>query len=152
MESLCLNRTIFVFTTSGTRLPEIAPMVEAYMQRYGYECATEVIHDPKQTALVQFLKLPGETSYLEFVAPDGPGSKLTATTKRGGGLHHLCYSAAWLEEAIEHLEANGMKLFSDPKPAVAFAGRRICWLLGADQLPIELVERRNDEDACVPGL
>jgi methylmalonyl-CoA/ethylmalonyl-CoA epimerase len=35
---------------------------------------------------------------------------------------------------------------------VAFAGRRICWLLGADQLPVELVERRDDMDACVPGL
>lgn len=122
------------------------------MQRYGYERATEIIHDPQQTALVQFLKLPGETALLEFVAPDGPGSKLTATVKRGGGLSHLCYSAGRLEEAIEHLEASGMKLISDPKPAVAFAGRRICWLLGPDQLPIELVERRNDEDACVPGL
>ena len=136
----------------GYATAEIAPVVETYVQRYGYERSTEVIHDPKQTALVQFLKLPGETSYLEFVAPDGPGSKLTAVVKRGGGLNHLCYSAGRLEEAIEHLEVNGMKLFSDPKPAVAFAGRRICWLLGPDQLPIELVERRHDDDACVPGL
>ena len=109
-------------------------------------------HDPRQTALVQFLKLPGETSYLEFVAPDGPGSKLTGAVKRGGGLNHLCYTAGPLEAAIGHLEANGMKLISDPKPAVAFAGRRICWLLGADQLPIELVERRDESDTCTPGL
>ena len=96
--------------------------------------------------------LPGDQTYLEFVAPDGLGSKLAATAKKGGGLHHLCYSAGRLEDAIEHLEANGMKLFSDPKPAIAFGGRRICWLLGPDQLLAELVERRNDEDACVPGL
>ena len=122
------------------------------MQRYGYERRTEAIHDPNQTALVQFLKLPGEATYLEFVAPDGPQSKLMGAVKRGGGLNHLCYSAGPLEEAIAHLEASGMKLISDPKPAVAFAGRRICWLLGPDQLPIELVERRHDDDACVPGL
>jgi len=136
----------------GYATTEIAPVVETYVRRYGYERATEVIHDPQQTALVQFLKLPGETTYLEFVAPDAPQSKLIGAVKRGGGLNHLCYAAGPLEAAIEHLEATGMKLISDPKPAVAFAGRRICWLLGSDQLPVELVERRDDMDACVPGL
>jgi methylmalonyl-CoA/ethylmalonyl-CoA epimerase len=136
----------------GYATAEIAPMVETYMLRYSYERATEIIHDPQQTALVQFLKQPGETTYLEFVAPDGPRSKLIGAVKKGGGLNHLCYSAGPLEAAIKHLEASGMKLISDPKPAVAFAGRRICWLLGADQLPVELVERSDDMDACVPGL
>jgi methylmalonyl-CoA/ethylmalonyl-CoA epimerase len=136
----------------GYATAEIAPVAETYVARFGYERSTDVIHDPLQTALVQFLQLPGETTYLEFVAPDGPESKLAATAKRGGGLNHLCYSAAPLEDAIAHLEASGMKLISDPKPAVAFAGRRICWLLGADQLPIELVERRDAADLCVPGL
>lgn len=136
----------------GYATAEIEPMVETYVRRYGYERSTEIIHDPQQTALVQFLKLPGEATYLEFVAPDGPGSKLTAAAKRGGGLNHLCYTAGPLEAAIDHLEASGMKLISDPKPAVAFAGRRICWLLGADQLPVELVERRDESDACIPGL
>ena len=136
----------------GYATAEIAPMVETYVQRYGWARATEVIHDPKQTALVQFLKLPGETTYLEFAAPDGPQSKLMGSVKKGGGLNHLCYSAGPLEAAIEHLEASGMKLISDPKPAVAFAGRRICWLLGTDLLPVELVERRDDMDACPPGL
>jgi methylmalonyl-CoA/ethylmalonyl-CoA epimerase len=136
----------------GYATAEIAPLAEMYIQRFGYERATEVIHDPQQTALVQFLQLPGETAFLEFVGPDGPGSKVTATTRRGGGLNHLCYSAGVLEEAIAHLEASGMKLISDPKPAVAFGGRRICWLLESDQLPIELVERRDEADLCVPGL
>ena len=136
----------------GYATAEIAPAVETYIERYGYERSTEIIHDPKQTALVQFLRLPGEATYLEFVAPDGPKSKLTAVVKKGGGLNHLCYSAGRLEAAIEHLETSGMKLFSDPKPAAAFAGRRICWLLGADQLPVELVERRDDADECAPGL
>ena len=143
---------ILRFHHVGYATAEIAPVVDTYVRRYGYERSTEVIHDPRQTALVQFLKLPGETTYLEFVAPDGPKSKLMGVVRKGGGLNHLCYSAGVMEEAIEHLEASGMKLISDPKPAVAFAGRRICWLLGADQLPVELVERRDDADACVPGL
>jgi methylmalonyl-CoA/ethylmalonyl-CoA epimerase len=101
---------------------------------------------------VQFLRLPGDATYLEFVAPDGPRSKVAEVTKQGGGLNHLCYSSGPLEEAIAGLEESGMKLISDPKPAVAFGGRRICWLFGPDQLPIELVERRDEDDACAPGL
>jgi methylmalonyl-CoA/ethylmalonyl-CoA epimerase len=57
-----------------------------------------------------------------------------------------------MEEAIEALEATAMKLIVEPRPGVAFGGRRICWLLGQDPLPIELVERRDEEDGCVPGV
>jgi methylmalonyl-CoA/ethylmalonyl-CoA epimerase len=136
----------------GYAAKAIEPVVEAYVRRYGYSVATAVIHDPVQTALVQFLKLADDSSYLEFVAPDGAESKLINAAKKGGGLNHLCYTCGPLEEAVARLEANGMRLISELRPAVAFAGRRICWLKGEDPLPIELVERRDDEDRCVPGL
>src|SRR5947209_5299810 len=93
--------------------------VAAYVSRYGYKVVTPVIHDPLQTAFVQFLQLSGEATYLEFVAPDRPDSYLTSTAKRGG-LHHLCFAAGKLELAIARLEENGMRLISEPKPAVAF--------------------------------
>jgi methylmalonyl-CoA/ethylmalonyl-CoA epimerase len=130
---------------------EIESVTNAYVSRFGYERSTGIIHDPAQTARVQFLKIPGEHTYLEFVAPDSPASKLSAQAKRGG-LNHLCYLVGSMEEAIVTLENTDMKLISDPKPAIAFAGRRICWLFGPDQLPIELVERRDADDLCVPGL
>ena len=129
----------------------IEPIAQSYAQRFGYEAATGTIHDPLQTAFVQFLRLPGDPTYLELVAPDGEQSKLTSAVRRGGGLHHLCYICDDLEQTIAHLEQTGMRLISDPKPAVAFAGRRICWLLADDPLPIELVERRTPDDLCLPG-
>ena len=45
-----------------------------------------------------------------------------------------------------------MRLISEPKPGKAFAGRRICWLIGEDLLPIELVKRAEDDPLCLPGL
>ena len=136
----------------GYAVKLIEPIAQTYRERFGYLAATGSIHDPLQTAHVQFLQLPGEQTYLELVAPDGPESKLANAVRRGGGLNHLCYTCDSLEQAIAHLEQTGMKLISDPKPAAAFAGRRICWLLGSDPLPIELVERRSPEDLCVPGF
>ncbi len=129
----------------------IDQIAATYVNRYGYVLATPVIHDPLQTAFVQFLNLPGDRAYLEFVAPDGPESKLSNAAKRGG-LNHVCYTAGALEKTIAELEESGARLISEPKAGVAFGGRRICWMVGEDPLPIELVERRNDDDLCVPGV
>ncbi len=136
----------------GYAAREIGPVAAMYVARFGYAAVTGIIHDPLQTALVQFLQLAGQATYLEVVAPDGPESKLAGAVKRGGPLNHLCYATRELEAAILHLESTGMKLISDPKPAVAFAGRRICWLMGQDMLPIELVELQHQDEACVPGV
>ena len=150
--------TTFVSGNPGLRLHHVGNAVadleaaaKLYCGRFGYEALTPAIHDGAQTARVQFLRLEGDSVYLELVAPDGPVSKLTNAVKRGGGLNHLCYTCGPMEAAIAALESSGMKLISDPRPGAAFAGRRICWLLGQEPLPIELVERRDDADLCTPG-
>ena len=145
-------RSVLKLHHVGYAAKMIEPFVEQYAQRFGYEICSDVIHDPLETVLVQFLRLPGDQVYLEFFAPHGPDSKLVSAARRGGNLNHLCYTAGPLEQAIAELEENGMRLISEPKAATAFAGRRICWLIGDDGLRIELIERRDDDDRCVPGL
>jgi methylmalonyl-CoA/ethylmalonyl-CoA epimerase len=135
----------------GYAVKAIEPVAERYVERYGYEVCTPVIHDPLQQAFVQFLRLPGDSAYLEFVAPDSPDAPLANASRRGGKLHHLCYAANDLETTISSLEDEGMLLISEPKTAVAFAKRRICWLIDDNQLLVELVERRDASDGCIPG-
>jgi len=130
---------------------EIDLVASTYSARFGYEVVTAIIHDPAQTANVQFLKLPGDQAYLELVSPDGPGSKLLGAVKRRAALNHLCYITVRLEAAISHLEKEGMRLISEFSRGVAFGGRRICWLLGEDMVPIELVEQHDECDLCTPG-
>ncbi len=135
----------------GHVVKEISAATETYVARFGYRIATPVIHDPVQTAHVQFLQLAGDPSYLEFVAPDGPDSKLAGAVKRGGALNHLCYTTDHLEAAVTHLEQQGMRLISELSPGTAFHQRRLCWLLSG-MVPVELVERRSDDDPCTPGV
>ncbi len=130
----------------GYVVAEIQPISHIYVERYGYCVATEIIHDPAQTAFVQFLRLDGDPTYLEFVAPDGPASKLAKAAAKGPGLNHLCYSVDDIEKATAAMYESGMIVLSLPVPAIAFSGRRVSWLMGKDRVAVELVERGN-----VPG-
>ena len=124
----------------GVAVAQIEAAAEYYVKTFGYSLESPIIHDPRQTAYVQFLRLAGDSAFLELVAPDGPGSKLAAAVKKGGGLNHLCYRSTDIEAAVRDLNAKGMFTLCEPVPAVAFPGRRIAWLLGGDPIPIELVE------------
>lgn len=125
----------------GYAVPEIAPVAADYAERYGYEIVTPIIHDPTQTAFVQFVRLGGDSMFLEFVAPDSPNSKLANAVRKGGSLNHLCYAVDNIELTTNRLFESGMMILTAPVSAVAFGGRRIAWLMGRDRIPIELVER-----------
>ena len=45
-----------------------------------------------------------------------------------------------LEDALADLRSKGALLAKPPKPAVAFEGRRIAWLLTGEKLLLELLE------------
>lgn len=125
----------------GVVVKDIQAAAPEYVADFGYEIASEVIHDPTQTAFVQFLRLPGDTTYLELVAPDGPDSKLANALKKRLTLNHVAYAVDDIEGACRVLRDRGAFLIRPPVGAVAFGGRRIAWLLGQDQVLVELVER-----------
>lgn len=105
-----------------------------------------LFHDPVQTALIQFLRLPGDSILIELVAPDGPASRLSKVILKGGGINHLCHSTPDIEAACRSLQDQGMAIIEEPTPAVAFGGRRIAWLMGDDHVLTELVERPTPAD------
>jgi methylmalonyl-CoA/ethylmalonyl-CoA epimerase len=118
---------------------DVERTAETYIRRFSWEQHSALIHDPVQTAFVQFFKVPGDVAYLELVAPDGPASKLARSVAKGG-LNHLCYGTDNIEQSCQDLRRDGMILLQTPVNACAFPGRRIAWLMGRDGIPIELVE------------
>jgi methylmalonyl-CoA/ethylmalonyl-CoA epimerase len=124
----------------GVVVPDIDRAAELYVHRFGYTPRTEKIHDPVQTAHVQFFRLGNDLVYLELVSPDGPQSKLMGALQRGGGLNHLCFVTTDIDATCRALRARQMLVLHAPVPATAFSGRRIAWLMGEDRIPIELVE------------
>jgi methylmalonyl-CoA/ethylmalonyl-CoA epimerase len=125
----------------GIAVPDVAAAADDYVNRFGYRVCSAVIHDPVQTAYVQFLEGATSHTLIELVAPDGPESKLAGAVRKGGGLNHLCYLTDDIEADCAALRAAKMFVLQSPVAAAAFPGRRIAWLMGADGIPIELVER-----------
>jgi len=111
-----------------------------FYEALGYTLRTGVIHDPVQTAYVQFLQLGDGDTFIELVAPDGPESRLARASKKGLPLNHLCYATTGIDATLEYLETQGALVVHSPVPAVAFDGRPIAWVMGPDGVLMELVE------------
>ncbi len=125
----------------GYLVKDIPSSVQEFAARFGYVVESDVIHDPVQTAYVQFLRLPGAAFWLELITPDGDKSKLSRSLEKGGGLHHTCYEVDDIDAAGAHLRTQAMLMVAVPTPAAAFPGRRISWFMDRSLMLVELVER-----------
>jgi len=125
----------------GLVVPEIEAFRPFYVDTLQFREHTSVIHDPIQTAFVQFFGIPGSNHYFELVAPDGETSKLRKASHKGYPLNHLCYSCENITDMISSFSDSGCMVIQKPVPAVAFDGRFIAWMMTPDGLLIELVER-----------
>lgn len=131
---------------AGLRLHHVGIVVSDIAEKrsvytlLGYTERTGIIHDPAQTAYVQFLQLGDSDVYIELVAPDGPESKLAKATARKHPLNHLCFAVDDIESACATLVGLEWMMISAPTPAVAFEGRKIAWVSSPDLLITELVE------------
>jgi len=113
-----------------------------FIESTGAAVVAGIIHDPLQRAYVAFLKPPGSDQVqIELVAPSNPSSPLSAFVERGGGLHHLCYEVDDLDAALTRARARQSVVIRKPKPAAAFEGRRIAWIVTREKLVIEYLER-----------
>lgn len=101
----------------------------------------QIIHDPLQKVRVAFLvpEAPGQPQ-VELVEPAGPDAPVNRFLAAGGGLHHLCYEVSALEEEVARMQGLGAVMIRGPKPAVAFGGRRIAWVITKQKLLIEYLE------------
>jgi len=67
-------------------------------------------------------------SLVELLEGDNPASPITRfVTKRGPGIHHICFSVDDLDAMLARCRAAGIKLI-DEKPRIGAEGKRIAFL------------------------
>jgi methylmalonyl-CoA/ethylmalonyl-CoA epimerase len=104
---------------------------------------TEQIHDPLQKVNVQCLKIASDSVQVELVEPVGSDSPVRRFLSLGGGMNHLCYEVADVSASLKDLRARKSVILSSAKPAIAFGGRKIAWVITREKLLIELLEMKE---------
>jgi methylmalonyl-CoA/ethylmalonyl-CoA epimerase len=130
----------------GFVVADIAAGMKGFVHSLAAEWDGRVYEDPHQRVKVAFLSVrPGEP-LIELVEPAAEDSPVRRfLTERGGGLHHVCYEVGDLEEQMAAMKERRCMIVRRPKPAVAFDGRRIAWMLTAEKLLVELLEKDNQQ-------
>ncbi len=127
---------------TGCVVPSIAAGLERWRAALGAIYVSEVFEDETQRARVVFLDFaPGGGTRLELVEPLTSDSPVARFLEKGGGLHHLCFEVDDIEGQIRDWKAQKAMLIRPPRPAVAFGGRRIAWVVTPDKLLLEYLER-----------
>ena len=81
---------------------------------------------------------------IELVAPldKGQPSPVDQYLRNTPGTpYHICYQAEDLEAAVEQLQQQGFRVIIEPKPAVAFGGRRVVFMMSLGFGLMEIVEK-----------
>jgi methylmalonyl-CoA/ethylmalonyl-CoA epimerase len=127
----------------GFVVADIQAGMDAFAASLGATWDGAIFQDPLQKVKVAFLTTRAGDAQIELVAPDGPDSPvLRFFNENGGGLHHVCYEVDDLEGQMSAMKSRGALIMRRPKPAVAFEGRRIAWMLTREKLLVELLEKR----------
>ena len=107
----------------GIAVPDIGAALAFYRDVLGLEPHPAEIADG-----ATIVSLPFGASEVELLAPrdsDGPIARFL--TKRGPGIHHVCYRVADLDTALVACRAAGYRLI-DETPRTGAGGRRIAFV------------------------
>lgn len=112
---------------------------------FGYVQATEPVLNTLQKVRVVFLEKEGSLP-VKLLEPTDPGSPVWTFALRGGGLHHLCFKTANLENELGHLVQEGARVLVHPHPGEAFEMEKIAFVYAGQWLNIELID--TEKRAC----
>ncbi len=104
----------------------------------GYESDGLVFSDELQRIHCCFLTGPGPC--IELLAPMDDNSPLEPWLAKGVKMYHQAYEVECLTDAIARLEEHRAVLVSSPKPAKAFSGRPVAFVILPNLLLIELIQ------------
>lgn len=91
--------------------PDLEESLRFYEETLGIRCS-HIEELPDRGIKVAFLPIGG--TRIELVAPTRADSEVSAfLEKRGGGIHHLCFSTDDVDHDVEALKQAGVRLTAD---------------------------------------
>ncbi len=124
----------------GYAVKRIDRAIESF-QKLGYVFGTQ-IDDPDRNVKIVFGEKDGYR--IELVSPldkkgSSPVDRYLGNTV--GTPYHICYETDLFDLSVERLIAQGYKVIIEPRPAVAFGGKRVVFLMNIGFGLMEIVEK-----------
>lgn len=128
----------------GFVVRDIETSIQGFIHSMAARWDGHTYHDQIQKVKVTFLRTGLSDAQIELVEPGRDDSPVSKFLERGGGLHHLCYEVEDIDQALLTLKSKKAVMVQRPVPAIAFAGRRIAWVMTAEKLLVELLEQESN--------
>ncbi len=106
---------------------------------FGYTQATDVVINTRQKVRVVFLEKKNSIQ-IKLIEPIDNTSPIYNFSKKGGGLHHLCFKCANIEKELNRLSEHRLRILKLPQPGEAFDNEKIAFLYAKQGLNIELID------------
>lgn len=106
---------------------------------YGYSQKTKTIINTLQKVEVVFLH-KDDSLDIKLIGPIDESSPIYHFTRRGGGLHHICFKCDNIDEEVDRLKNNGLRLLAGPQSGEAFENEKIAFLLDKLGVNLELID------------
>ena len=106
----------------------------------------EIIDDSDRNVKLAFVEKDGYR--IELVCPldKEKASPVDQYISGMSGIpYHICYSSNDFDKDIEVLKSHGYKVIIEPKPAIAFGGNRVVFLMNISLGLMEIVEKNGGE-------
>jgi len=122
----------------GIAVKSLEQAIEHWESVFGYRQLTEIVTNTRQKVRVAFLAKENSLTIKLIEATDS-ASPVHTFAQRGGGLHHLCFKCAKLEDEIAKLSSMGLRVLVKPQPGEAFDNEDIAFIFDNQGLNIELI-------------
>ncbi len=129
----------------GIVVKDIGHSKEYYTKTYGLNPLTEIIDEPAHQVKVMFFEVGhGPMPMIELIMPAGENSRVSQfLEKTGGGIHHLAYEVADIDEAIAHFKGLRSLILGGIVPGAGHNNTRTVWLYTSEKNLIELIEQQH---------
>jgi len=132
----------------GIAVRNIESGIAQWKEVFGYHQKTEVVINTRQKVKVVFMQK--KNSFLiKLIEPFDETSPIASFVKKGGGLHHICFKCDNIDLEMAELKEKGNIILVKPQPGEAFENEKIAFLLGKNNLAIELID--TDKKAQLIG-
>ena len=114
-------------------VPDLDMATQLYGQQFGAEVSAKTAM-PEHGVTTVFVNLPN--TRIELLHPLGENSPIARFLEKypDGGMHHVCYEVADINDTVTRLTEQGMRVLGDGRPKTGAHGKPVIFLHPKDGL------------------